>query len=87
MSSPCLPRLKMCTAAMPASTATSGAGTTGATLRKISTTASEPRPTATVSRWAWPRLVIRCHSWSKKFPRVFADAQQLGYLANDDGQR
>ncbi len=48
-------QLKMCTARMPASTATSGAGTTGTNRRSTSAVASEPSSTTMVSPRAWPR--------------------------------
>jgi hypothetical protein len=63
---------------MPARTATSGAGTAGATRRSTSMTASDPSPTARVNQCIRPSWVTRCHSCSKKFPDPFGTPSILG---------
>ena len=68
-------------------TATSDAGTFGATSRSPSTSASESTPTDERAPLVSPRWVRMCQSCSKKSPSPFSIAEQLRDLADHDRQR
>jgi hypothetical protein len=66
------------TATTPAITATSEAGTTGATRLSPSTSASDRAPTASVGPFVLPSSVTTCHALAKKSPLPFS-------IPNGDG--
>ena len=66
------------TAITPSATATSEAGTAGATRRSPSTTASESAPTASVARLVSPSAETRSQACSKKSPSPFSTPNSFG---------
>jgi hypothetical protein len=59
-------------------TATSGAGTAGATRRRTRTIASDSSPTSTVRHCAWPSRVTTSQNCWKKLPEPLSTPSSLG---------
>ena len=86
MSTPLSARSKSSTTTTPKTTATSEPGTTGAKRRSPSTMASDDTPTSNVRPWVSPRCGDHSPELLEEVALLLLDAEQLGHLADDDGQ-